>query len=83
MQNFDLNEKIGKELPGKTNFSIFLELNCSNFKLKLCERLKLITKIKLSKKISLRGVGRVTSKKMFPETITHKKFETYSSFHVK
>ena len=83
MQNFDLNEKIGKELPGKTNFSIFLELNCSNFKLKLCERLKLITKIKLSKKISSRGVGRVTSKKMFPERITHKKFETYSSFHVK
>ena len=36
---------------------------------------------KLSKKLSLKGSGRVRSKIIFPETIIHKAFET--SFHVK
>ena len=29
------------------------------------------------------GLGQVRSKKLFPETIIHKIFETNSSFHVK
>ena len=35
--NLDHSEKIGK-LPSKANFSNFLQFNCSNFRLKLCER---------------------------------------------
>ena len=35
---------------------------------------------KLAKKLSLKGLRRVRSKKMFPETIIHKIFETDSSF---
>ena len=33
-----------KQLPSKENFSIFLGLKCSNFRLKLCEGIR-ITKI--------------------------------------
>ena len=38
---------------------------------------------KLSKELSLKGVGRVRIKKSFPEKIIYKIFETNSSFHVK
>ena len=33
-----LSEKLEKQLPIKENFSTFLQLDCSNFWLKLCER---------------------------------------------
>ena len=40
--------------------------------------------IKNVKEITFEGVwGRIRIKKKFPETITHKIFETNSSFHVK
>ena len=38
---------------------------------------------KFSKKLSLRDPGQVKSKKLFPETIIQKIFETNSSFHAK
>ena len=39
---------------------------------------------KIVKEVKFEGVwGELESKKMFPETITHKIFETNSSFHVK
>ena len=31
-------KRLGMQLPSKVNFSTFLQLNCSNLKLKLCER---------------------------------------------
>ena len=37
----------------------------------------------MSKKLSLKGSGARKHQKMFPETITHKIFETNSNFHVK
>ena len=61
-----------KQLPSKTNFSTFLIFNCSNFKLKQCERLR-VTKI--LKEIKFERIwGKLESKKSF---------ETNSSFHVK
>ena len=39
--NLDLSEKIGKivwHLSSKTNFSAFLQIHCSNFRLNLCKR---------------------------------------------
>ena len=33
--NFDLSEKIGKAVTNSVGFRSFLQLNCSNFKLKL------------------------------------------------
>ena len=38
IRNFDLHKSI-KQLPSKTNFIPFLQLNFSNFRLKHCERL--------------------------------------------
>ena len=32
--------KSGKKLVSKASFSAFLEMNCSNFRLKLCQRLQ-------------------------------------------
>ena len=37
----------------------------------------------MSKKLSLKESGASKNKKKFPETITHKIFETNSSLHVK
>ena len=38
----------------------------------------------MSKKLSLKGSGgELESKETFPQTITHKIFETNSSFHLK
>ena len=43
-----------KKLPRKTNFSTFLEISCSNFRLKLLKALELL---KLLKKLSLKRPG--------------------------
>ena len=46
--------------------------------------MKGLTVTKIVKKIKFEGVwGELESKKRFPETISHKIFETNSSFHVK
>ena len=37
IQNFDLSEKVERQLLSMANFSTFLQLNCSNFRLKLYE----------------------------------------------
>ena len=67
------------QLPNKINFSAFLKISCSNFRLKLRER-SWVTKV--LEQIKFEEVW-VRSKNMFPETITHKIFDTNSSFHVK
>ena len=36
-QILNLVKRSEKQLPGKANFSTFLQLGCSNFRLKLCE----------------------------------------------
>ena len=39
MPNLDLSEKIGKAVTSKANFKLkILQLSCSNFGLKQCER---------------------------------------------
>ena len=70
-----------KQLPSKANFSTFLQLNCSNFGLNLCEIPYSYQNFQRNK--VRRGLGQHSSKNMFPETIIHKIFETKSSFYVK
>ena len=70
-----------KYLLSKKNFSSFLQISCSNFTLKLCQRPSIYQNSQ-KHKICL-GLGRIRSKKTFSETIVHKIFETNSSFNVK
>ena len=75
-------KKSEKQLGLKANFSTFLPFNCSNFRLKQCERHQ---SYQNSKVVKFEGVcGELESKKKkFRETITYKIFETKSRFHVK
>ena len=77
--------KTSEKLPSKANSSNFLQLNCSDFRLKLCERsMKGLRVTKIVKQIKFEGVrGDLETKKMFLETIMNKIFETNSSFYVK
>ena len=60
---------------------IFLPVNCSNFRLKQRESLKVTENVK---EIEFEGgLRRVRIEKKFPETIVHKTFETNSRFCVK
>ena len=74
-------KRSGKQLSSKTNFSPILNLNCSNIRLKLCEKplsIKIVREIKFEEMWS-----KLEAKKMFLETIIHKIFDTNSSFYVK
>ena len=58
VKNVNLSEK---QLPSKTNFSTFLQLNSFNFRLRLCER-----SYQLVKEIKFEGVwGDVEAKNRF------------------
>ena len=71
-------ERSEKLFSSRTNFSPFLQLNCSRWKQR--ESLR-VTKI--VKEIKFEGVwGELESGKWFHEAIAHKIFETNSSFHV-
>ena len=61
------------QFPSNENFSPFLQLNFSSFRLVQCERHQNTRK----------DLGQVTIKNMFPETIIYKIFETYPNFHEK
>ena len=63
------------------NFTTFLQITGSNFNLKLCQRPKSYENV--PKNHIWRGLWRARIKKLFPETIIYKIFETNSSFHVK
>ena len=54
--------------PKVPNFGTCLQLNCSNFRLKLCERP--LSYQHCQRKWVWRGLGRVRSEQMFLETIT-------------
>ena len=79
--NSDLSVKIGKAVTNKGNLMTFLQLSCSNFNLKLSGSFKSYKNCKWNKLWS--SLMSARSKKLFPETIIHKIFETNSSFHVK
>ena len=70
-----------RQVPIETHCRTFLPLNCCNFKLKWCQMTQSYTKSQ--RKYVSRGLGKVRIKNIFPETITHKKPETNSKFHVK
>ena len=57
-------KRLEKQLPSKANFTTFLQLNCSNFRLKPCERgLKVI---KIVKEIKFEGFwGELGAKNCF------------------
>ena len=74
-------KRLEKQLSRKANFGRFLQLNRSNFKLKQRERPHSYQNYQ--KKTTLKGSGATQNQNMFPETISHKKFETNSSFHMK
>ena len=80
-QILTLVKRSEKQLPSKANFSLFLLLTCSNFRLKLWDRH--YSYQNCQKNWVWRGLWRIRSKKLFPETINHKIFEANSSFHVK
>ena len=63
------------QLPSRADFRTFSPLNCSNFGLKQCKGPQSWQK-------SRSGLAKVRIEEMFPETITHRVFETCSSFHV-
>ena len=70
-----------KKLSSKTKYSTFLQLSCSNFKLKLCKKPHSYHN---SQKYQFwRDLGQVRSKKLFLETSVGKIYETNSSFLVK
>ena len=78
--NLDISEKRSeKQLSSKTNFCTFLQISCSNFWLKLCQRSQIYKNCQANQTC----VGRVKIKKLFPETMIHKIFETNFSFHEK
>ena len=62
-----------RELSSKANFGYFLELDVSNFRLKLTRQTNQISK----------GVGQIRGKNLFSDTIIHKLLDTNSSFDVK
>ena len=66
-------KRLGKQLLSKTNFDTFLQISCSNFRLKLCQRSQIYKNFQTNQTWS--GVGQVRSKKLFPETMIHKIFE--------
>ena len=66
-------KRLGKKLLSKTNFDTFLQISCSNFRLKLCQRSQIYKNFQTNQTWS--GVGQVRSKKLFPETMIHKIFE--------
>ena len=71
-----------KMLPSKANFRTFLSLNFFNVRSK--NSVKDLRVTKNVKENRFEGVwGEVEFKKKLPETMTHKIFETNSSFHVK
>ena len=62
-----------KKLPCKTNFSTFLQLSCSNFRLKVCQRPSSNQNCQTNQ--VGRSLGRVRSKKLLSETTVDKIFE--------
>ena len=71
-------KRLEKHLPSKTNFRAFCHLITPGFSVKGLRVTKIVKDVKFE------GVlVELESKKKFPETITHKIFETNSSFHVK
>ena len=77
----NLKEFCYQILTSKTHLSTFLQINCSNFRLKLCQRPQMYKICQTNQ--TWRGLGLVRSKKVFPETIINKIFKPNSSFHVK
>ena len=73
-------KRSGKHLSSKANFSTFLQISCSNFRLKLCQSPSSWENYQTNQ--IWKGLGRLRSKKVFPETINHLIFEANSSFHV-
>ena len=74
-------KRSGNQLSSKTNFSTFLKISSSNFRLKLCLKYQIYKYCQTNQTRS--GVGRVRNKKLFPETMIHKIFEINSRCHVK
>ena len=65
----------------KINFSAFLRIGCSNFILKLSQRPEIYKHCQNNQ--SYRIMLRIRIKKITPETIIQKIFETNSSFYMK
>ena len=63
-----------------TNFSTFLQISCSNFKLNLCQRPRLE---KIVKEIRFEGLWSELEARIFPETVIHQIFEASSCFRVR
>ena len=69
-----------RQLSSKGNFKSFLSLNYSSFRLTVQKAIELPN---ISKEISLKRRWVSYNEINFPETVTHKTFETNSSFHLK
>ena len=74
-------KKSVKQLSSRTKFSTFSQFSCSNFILKLREKL-IVAKFVQKKQIS-KGLARARSKKLFSKIIMEKIYEKNSCFHVK
>ena len=74
-------KRSGKQLSSKKNFTAFLHISCSNFRLKLCQKPQSYKNCQTNQ--IWRGLGQVRSKKLFPEIFIHKILQINSSFYVK
>ena len=68
-----------KQLSCNTNFYPFFQHNSSNFMIKPCKKPWRYSYQNFQKDYLRRGLGQVTMKKRFPETISHKAFQTMVS----
>ena len=71
-------KRLGNKLSSKTNLNAFHQISSSNFRLKLCQRLKSYKHCQNNQIWG--GLGRVRKKKLFSYEIAHYKKRSVSAF---